>query len=933
MADFIKENKVLWTAAILGQNLLLHGAGGTGKCLHPDTEILMYDGSIKQAKSIIQGDILMGDDSSPRTVLSTCSGNDEMYQIETAKGDTFIVNSPHVLTLKCSCSNKVKYSKKENTVYVEHNMNGSKKKKRFWVPNYGSIELANEAASEYLLTLKEGKGEVIDIALNEYLKKSKTWKDQYRMFKVGVNFPQQENVTIDPYFLGLWLGDITQCDTSITSIDSEIINYCRTYCTSLNLIFKQGFGKKNITYKFSSGKSADKGNILKNMLSEFDLINNKHIPKRYLCGSRETRLKVLAGLLDMDGQLTANCYEVTQNNAVLSQDIIFLARSLGFCVTHKPYEKKSNGVVSVVERIHISGEGLETIPVLLARKMTSPKKQNKDSLVCGFKVTKKGNGQYCGFTLDGNGRFLLSNFIVTHNTAILRILAQKLIDRGKGVYCTATTGIAALNMGDGMALKTRTLHSWAGIGLGKDDKDKLLAKVASKKKNRERWQKTDILVVDEVSMLGKDLFEKLDYIGRRIRKCEILPFGGIQLIFSGDFLQLPPIKDDFLFESPVWNRCSFFIVPFLTRRRFDDPQYFELLMRVRKGEQTQDDLRIIQSCVKKYDELNKSLTINVNKKRKLNDEPEIRPTILHSKVVDVSSHNSTELDKLPGDSQIYFAVDNYTPIGAHSSSAEPFYEHMLEETIPAAIQLKAGAQVMLRANLDVEGGLVNGSRGVVLACNSDSVDVKFKNDKRVRIVPHTWEFQDESMIAARTQIPLLLAWSITIHRIQGCTLDYAVCNLGQSIFAEGQAYVALSRVRNINGLYITNFYPKSLKVNKKALAFENTIPKVTVEKENDDSQNIEYQGIVDDNVCDKVDDNVIDENNIGDMDCEEDQNKYKKRKAEEDENSCVVCLSKSKNIAFIPCGHICTCELCHKQVKQCPICRCDIESTVKVYIV
>lgn len=523
----------------------------------------------------------------------------------------------------------------------------------------------------------------------------------------------------------------------------------------------------------------------------------------------------------------------------------------------------------------------------------------------------------------------------TGKTTIIRTLAQKLKDRQKNVYCTATTGIAALNMGDGMAIRTRTLHSWAGIGLGKDDKDKLLAKVMSKKKNRERWQKTDILIVDEVSMLGKDLFEKLDYIGRRMRKCEILPFGGIQLIFSGDFLQLPPIKDDFPFESPVWNRCNFFIVPFLTRRRFDDPQYFDLLLRVRKGEQTQDDLRIIQSCVKKYDDLNKKGQENIKKRRKLDDEPDIKPTILHSKVVDVSSHNSTELEKLPGDIQIYFAVDNYTPIGPHSSAAEPFYEHMLEETIPAGIQLKPGAQVMLRANLDVEGGLVNGSRGVVLACNSDSVDVKFKNDKRVRIIPHSWEFQDESMIASRTQIPLLLAWSITIHRIQGCTLDYAVCNLGQSIFADGQAYVALSRVRNINGLYITNFYPKSLKANKKALAFENTIPKITVEKErtnppvnHTDTNDVSdqdfvvddperYEGIVNDNSNNDVIDDVFDSND---------------QKTQND-NNCVVCFIKAKNIAFIPCGHICSCDYCYKNIKSCPICRGTIDSTVKVYIV
>lgn len=974
----------------------------------------------------------------------------------------------------------------------------------------------------------------------------------------------------------------------------------------------------------------------------------------------------------------------------------------------------------------------------------------------------------------------------TGKTTVIRTLAQKLKEKGKEVYCTATTGIAALNMGEGTPLRTRTLHSWAGIGLGKDDKDKLLGKVASKKKSRERWQKTNILIIDEVSMLGKDLFEKLDYIGRRIRKCEILPFGGIQLILSGDFLQLPPIKDDFPFESPLWNRCGFVTVPFLTRRRFDDPEFFDLLLRVRRGEQTQNDLRILQSCVKKYDDFNKKTTENSKKRRKLDDEPEIKPTILHSKILDVSSHNSTELDKLSGDVQIYFAVDNYTPIGPHSSAAEPFYEHMLEETIPTTIQLKPGAQVMLRANLDLDAGLVNGSRGVVLACNSDSVDVKFKNDKRVRLLPHTWEFQDESMIASRTQIPLLLAWSITIHKCvsrnsmiytvdngmqligdiadsvrkqegweplellvhtkngtgitsqiyvgteedtliiktrlgyklegslihpvltinsneltpvwktlpqlkvgdsvvlrhsmnsssndlvrvtfksdfknkdnipthinekisymiglligdgrysasddyaiefgstdkdliakfeaifletfgvtskkygeditnivvcnklvrkffewcgldyvtasnkkipwtilqntlacqkeclkglfdtkggiddtvihftststelcqqiqnmlinygiisrvyhfktnacgdawrvelcgndarkymkdigfyckgegmrisgtniistnigeipngvvlitklkseiylkynnckkecnfidtrlsdlisnviegvnklsdsdlqciidwlpnidefetgknileikrnnwffdeideiveskaivcdlevpdtnsfiangfvshncQGSTLDYAICNLGQSIFAEGQAYVALSRLRNLSGLYITNFYPKSLKVNKKALAFENAIPNNAPKPNVNTSINLINNKAIDKLVNEDelinndellmndyeliTNDEILNDNEL----LNEGELINEKNNSLDDDGACVVCLTNNKNIAFIPCGHICTCEMCYKNIKQCPICRCNIDNIVKVYIV
>jgi len=357
---------------------------------------------------------------------------------------------------------------------------------------------------------------------------------------------------------------------------------------------------------------------------------------------------------------------------------------------------------------------------------------------------------------------------------VLRLLAQKMKQSRKNVYCTATTGIAALNLSEGTDLRTRTLHSWAGIGLGKDSKEKLLGKVHSNKKNRERWQSTDILIIDEVSMLGKSLFEKLDYIGRKIRKCEILPFGGIQLIFSGDFLQLPPIKDDFPFESPVWNRCNFYVIPFLTPRRYNDLEYFEMLLRFRRGEHTQSDMRKINSCVKKYDQFKKVQSQPPKKKIKLEDEPSVKPTILHSKNIDVDKVNSDELEKIEAESEIYFAKDHYLPVSTEGSSrggSERFYENMLEETMSTCIQLKPGAQVMLKTNLDLEGGLVNGSRGVVLQCHDDSVDVKFNNDRRVKIMPHTWEFQDECMIASRTQIPLVLAYSTSIHKcISGDTL-------------------------------------------------------------------------------------------------------------------------------------------------------------------
>ena len=444
-------------------------------------------------------------------------------------------------------------------------------------------------------------------------------------------------------------------------------------------------------------------------------------------------------------------------------------------------------------------------------------------------------------------------------------------------------------------------------------------------------------------MLGKSLFEKLDYIGRKVRKCEILPFGGIQLIFSGDFLQLPPIKDDFPFESPVWNRCNFYVIPFLTPRRYNDLEYFEMLLRFRRGEHTQADLREINACVKKYDQFKKIQNQPSKKKIKLDEEPVIKPTILHSRNIDVDKVNSDELEKIEAESEIYFAKDHYLPVtteGASRGGSERFYENMLEETMSTCIQLKPGAQVMLKTNLDLEGGLVNGSRGVVLKCHPDSVDVKFNNDRRVKIVPHTWEFQDECMIASRTQIPLILAYSTSIHKSQGCTLDNVICNLGQSIFLDGQAYVALSRVRNLGGLYLSSFYSRSIKANQKALDFENSIMKPVNQEEVVNNTNTNKRKLNDVKSND-VKSNDVNKNNKRKLnDSKRDRENNVKQHKENDVNTqeqsddklCVICIDNAKDIVFIPCGHVSVCKNCSDGLKICPLCRSDITTTNKIFL-
>ena len=322
------------------------GEAGTGKCLHPDTPVLMYNGSIKLAKNIVIGDQLMGDDSTPRNVLSTCTGEENMYRVKQLYGDDYIVNESHILSL---------VSKSQSVVGLGYK-----------------------------------KQEIIDISVKDYLQRSNSFKKNYRGYKVGVEF-ESKDVPIDPYLFGVWLNDGTFAESSITNT----------------------------------------GNIFLNFLKEYNLINNKHIPDIYKCNNREIRLKLLAGLIDSDGYYDSRCnyYEITQKNDKLANDILYLCRSLGFKTNLNKREKtctnSANGrVTNTYNIIGISGFGLNQIPVLLDRKKANPRKQKKNALVYGINVELLGPGKYRGFEIDGNKRFLLGDFTVTHNTTFGSYIAS-----------------------------------------------------------------------------------------------------------------------------------------------------------------------------------------------------------------------------------------------------------------------------------------------------------------------------------------------------------------------------------------------------------------------------------------------------------------------------------------------------------------------------
>jgi len=369
----------------------------------------------------------------------------------------------------------------------------------------------------------------------------------------------------------------------------------------------------------------------------------------------------------------------------------------------------------------------------------------------------------------------------------VRILYE---ERGKVIHVTALTGIAALNV------KGSTLHRWAGIGLGDKKPDELLRKVRRHPKGKANWLNTSILIVDEVSMLSPELFTKLDYIGKNLRRSDSV-FGGIQLIFCGDFCQLGPVKvDAYCFESLLWEQCNFVICHLTENMRQSDALFQKMLSEIRMGYASNETKEILRSRI--------GATVGTD---------EIQPTRLYSNRASVDEMNIKALRKLTtpeNPTQLFEAYDNVTD-GSYNEEQRENYIGMLEKCCQARkeLYLKVGAQVMLINNLDPDAGLVNGSRGVVTSFefineNERRPVVKFLNGISLLITHAVWDFEiDDLTTVSRSQLPLILAWGMTLHKCQSMTIDAIEIDLGDTIFAPGQFYTGLSRVRSLEGLSIT----------------------------------------------------------------------------------------------------------------------------------
>jgi len=374
------------------ENILIEAYAGAGKCLGINTPILMYDGTIKKVQNIKIGDLIMGDDSMPRKVLNTNIGNGKLYKVIPVKGDSWICNDVHILT--------------------HHH---------------------------------EQKKKLLDIPLNKInYPKYRNGNYRYaRLQRKEVSFPKKD-VIIDPYLLGLWLGDGTKFNgsprISVNINEKPILNYLKNVKYD-NITPKFNEYQKNLitvsltTPNFNGRKV---NNIIRDEFKKcFNNNSDLIIPNEYKINSYNNRLKLFAGIIDSDGYQYHKYYEIATKYKSFADDILFLARSLGFSAYKKGITKKIKSLKFSGKYWHITISGsFENVPVLLSRKKCKPRKQKKSVLRTGFKVEYIGTGNYYGFTLDGNGRFLLGDFTITHNTTTV-VEAVKLIPKDKNIMFMA----------------------------------------------------------------------------------------------------------------------------------------------------------------------------------------------------------------------------------------------------------------------------------------------------------------------------------------------------------------------------------------------------------------------------------------------------------------------------------------------------------------
>ena len=374
------------------------GRGGT-KCFGLGTRILMFDGTIKAVEDVAVGDSVMGPDSKPRTVLTTTSGVSKLYRISQTSAIDYVVNEDHILSLK-----KSKSCQKDTGGIMP---SGNLRRGRGRYPDWS---------------------EIVNISMNEYLNQSNRWKEHFRGYRAGLIKFNKQKVPVDPYLLGVWLGDGLHRELMITSADKEVAKWLKSYSDENGLKFTIGGKAGNKAGDYRLGRNPEKhvcacqaGSCRINPawqgFEKLGIVSNKHIPQSYISNAQSTRLKLLAGLIDSDGTYKQHGYIITSANERLAKGIKQLADSLGFRTTIKKIKTACGDYRGIAWRVGINGNVWE-IPCLIERKKYKKNgiKPNKDKTLSYISVKSIGKGKYAGFSVDSDHLFCLEDGTVVHNS-------------------------------------------------------------------------------------------------------------------------------------------------------------------------------------------------------------------------------------------------------------------------------------------------------------------------------------------------------------------------------------------------------------------------------------------------------------------------------------------------------------------------------------
>ena len=389
-----------------------------------------------------------------------------------------------------------------------------------------------------------------------------------------------------------------------------------------------------------------------------------------------------------------------------------------------------------------------------------------------LKILKSGVNVFLTGSAGTGKTFLLNQFVSYLKKAKIKVAV------------TASTGIAATH------LEGRTIHSWSGIGIRKDMDEKAIKRLVKNKNLYKKIRETKVLIIDEISMFDADRLDLVDRICKKIRE-PFLPFGGIQTIVCGDFFQLPPIsrgqKPRFAYESSVWRNSDIKVCYLNKQFRQNDLEFTNILNKFRLNKAGQKELNSLKTRL--YKSINSS----------------IKPTQLYTHNINVDKINDYELSRIPKKEMTYYMT---------SYGNKDLVDFLKKSCLsPEELKLRVGAIVMFVKN-NFDAGYVNGTLGEVIDYDDNEYPViKIKSGRKIIASPSSWTIEeDDKVIASIKQIPLRLAWAITVHKSQGMSLDTAEIDLSKS-FECGMGYVALSRVRTLDNIKLMGINQLALKVN------------------------------------------------------------------------------------------------------------------------